>query len=278
MTFLSDSARIDIQAYVLDFCKDNDINLTCCNDDIEKIIFDIGYFLKYEPLEENVFAYTQHIGNYQYEIVLNTNTLYCTNFKRFCIAHELGHIIIPKHNKILMNGNKLVSSKDNIIDNEIEAEADYFAVSLLAPHKRFIEFIKNLGCNKQSIESISEYFGLSLHSSAIRFIEKTKLTCSMILINKDKVVDSEYRSKSMYENSKGVRSIRKNGVDILSLAYGFLDNQNSVTSKEIPVNIWYSELNDEISAQESIVPLSYCNKTIILLEPNDDEISNYIED
>ena len=78
------------------------------------------------------------------------------------IAHELGHILCG-HFDLLVDDGKAISSE--IKDTEVEAEADFFAASLLAP----LPALCSAGV--RNVEDVRKYFGLSQQAAEYRFAE-----------------------------------------------------------------------------------------------------------
>ena len=105
------------------------------------------------------------IATKRYLVLLNF-TEHNTNYgrQRWTAAHEVGHILCKHH---------LISAIDQIAENdffkidnpEYEAEADYFAATLLAPFPLFKIF------NIKSTVDIQRVFGLSAEAATIRLKE-----------------------------------------------------------------------------------------------------------
>lgn len=105
------------------------------------------------------------IATKRYLVLLNF-TEYNTNYGRlrWTAAHEVGHILCKHH---------LISAIDQIAENdffkidnpEYEAEADYFAATLLTPFPLFKIF------NIKSAIDIQRVFGLSTEAATIRLKE-----------------------------------------------------------------------------------------------------------
>ena len=103
-------------------------------------------------------------------------------FKRFCIAHEIGHYRLPGHiDAVLAHGNIHESHAGFITDDHYEREADHFAASLLMPDALFTREMRSLGDGLQAIEALAEHCITSLPATANRYIQKASVPAAMIV-------------------------------------------------------------------------------------------------
>ena len=103
-------------------------------------------------------------------------------FKRFCIAHEIGHYRIPGHlDAVLAHGNVHESHAGFVQGNPYEREADYFAASLLMPDVLFAHEMRSLGDGLKAVEALSELCVTSLLAAANRYIQKADIPAAMII-------------------------------------------------------------------------------------------------
>lgn len=105
------------------------------------------------------------ILNDRYLILCNQSTQHNNNLgrQRWTCSHEIGHILC-KHHSISTYEKLSENSLSPLSDNkEFEAEADYFAATLLAPFPLFDIL------NIQSDFDVQNVFGLSKEASAYRF-------------------------------------------------------------------------------------------------------------
>lgn len=92
---------------------------------------------------------------------------------RFTLAHELGHYFIDAHREGMRRGllQPHPSNGALVHSEKMEAEADYFASSLLMPRERLRNFTARRKFSLDIIREISEEFQVSLTSAALRFTE-----------------------------------------------------------------------------------------------------------
>src|SRR3989304_7760065 len=101
--------------------------------DIDNVIRIAGFKYAEENFYDNFSAFSKYLGNGDYLICFNKNHFWSERFRRFTLAHELGHLSMPTHVSIL-NKNLLHRSKTEYSSREpIEIEADKFAINFLAP-------------------------------------------------------------------------------------------------------------------------------------------------
>ncbi|MEE8587154.1 MAG: ImmA/IrrE family metallo-endopeptidase [Acidobacteriota bacterium] len=100
--------------------------------------------------------------------------------KRFTIAHEMGHYLIPSHRtRENVCSTKMIESWQPGLDSE-ELEANEFAAALLLPASLVRQ---PLGLSEPSLPRISRAaadFEASLTATTLRFLALTDLSCAMI--------------------------------------------------------------------------------------------------
>lgn len=104
-------------------------------------------------------------------------------FKRFSVAHELGHYILPEHpQKIFTQGVSQHLSRAGFQSiDQLEKEADQFAAALLMPSILFTKASNSL--RMEGLEAIRELATLcqtSLLATAIRYVETVSIPVAMI--------------------------------------------------------------------------------------------------
>jgi len=94
-------------------------------------------------------------------------------FRRFTVAHELGHYFLEGHYKhIFADGNsRHVSDSGYSSDDPFEREADAFAAALLMPSALFKSACSRVAPGFKAIETLSEKCVTSLTATAIRYAD-----------------------------------------------------------------------------------------------------------
>lgn len=103
-------------------------------------------------------------------------------FKRFSIAHEIGHYRIPGHiDAVLAHGDIHESHAGFVTGDPYEREADHFAASLLMPDALFAREMRSLGNGLQAVEALAGRCVTSLPAAANRYIQKASVPVAMIV-------------------------------------------------------------------------------------------------
>jgi len=96
-------------------------------------------------------------------------------FRRFTVAHELGHYFLEGHAQHLFGeGQALHQSESGFTSDErYEREADAFAAGLLMPRHLFEPACSRAGLGLQGIESLAGLCKVSLTATGIRYAQCT---------------------------------------------------------------------------------------------------------
>jgi len=211
-------------------------------------------------------------------IAFNIDQYWSENFRRFSIAHELGHISIPDHRKILEGEKIHYSNSEFVSEKPIEREADCFAINFLAPSTLFKNKIENTDFNFEMIDILSHEFQISQYATAIRYIEKTDDPCALIIIDQDGYIKFEKRSMALKNFFKNHDLINANKIKSTTLAFDYLKGDKSKISMDVSLQDWYDDLQIDIPANESIIELKYCNKLLCLLSSQIKDLESYSSD
>lgn len=91
-------------------------------------------------------------------------------YKRFSVAHEIGHYRLPGHVDAVMDASGKHLSKANFQSSDLyEQEADHFASALLMPTRLFSAAVRRAGEGLKAIEALHEQCETSLEATAIRY-------------------------------------------------------------------------------------------------------------
>ena len=90
--------------------------------------------------------------------------------KRFTLAHELGHVLIPWHTGMIVDEIDVPDGAANADYSEIEAEANRFAAELLMPTKWTREQVEKDADPLKVSKIISEVANVSLQAASLKLI------------------------------------------------------------------------------------------------------------
>ena len=130
-------------------------------------------------------------------------------FKRFNVAHELGHYFLPGHiDALFANGQQFHQSESGFTsDDKYEREADGFAASLLMLKLLFKAECAKCGEGLDAIETLADLCVTSLTATAIRFAKLCDEPVAVVCSKGDRV-QCAFMSKQL-QDYRGLTWIRK---------------------------------------------------------------------
>ena len=206
-------------------------------------------------------------------------------FRRFTIAHELGHYFLEGHIDAIFKDGGVHESRAGFVSAvSYELEADHFAARLLMPNALFSAALRRAGEGFAAIESMAGLCQTSLPATAIRYAECTYEPVAVI-VSTGNSVDFCIMSKALRE-CDGIDWIRKKQpLPLNSATRLFNGDQERVRraeriESESPFQDWFGG-NLRIIAREDVVGLGSYGKTLTVLngielpedadDPDDDE-------
>ena len=127
-------------------------------------------------------------------------------FKRFSVAHEIGHYRLPGHVDAVMDGDQHFSKAGFRSSDHYEQEADQFAATLLMP-RQLTTAAYGVNDGLQAIEAIQAACGTSLEASAIRYVKISRDPVAVIRSD-NTAIDYAMMSASL-KDFRGLDWIRK---------------------------------------------------------------------
>ncbi len=129
-------------------------------------------------------------------------------FRRFSVAHEIGHYRLPGHIDAVLNDWGQHFSKAGFRSTDrYEQEADQFASALLMPAKLFVAAADRAGDGLQAIETLQAKCETSLEATAIRYAQTSRDPVAVIRSGAD-TIDYAIMSSSLMD-FPGLDWIRK---------------------------------------------------------------------
>lgn len=221
--------------------------------------------------------------------ILYSSRFASEGFKRFTVAHELGHYFLPGHTEALFGkGQQCHYSESGFIsDNKYEREADSFAAVLLMPKLLFKTACGGSGQGLDAIQTLADLCVTSLTATAIRFAklcdEPVAVVCSM-----GDRIQFAFMSKPL-QDMRGLTWIRKNsGLPSGTATARFNRDEDNVKlgkriSSTSTVDTWFDG-NCTAEINEEVVGLGDYGKTLTVLwadslpDPDDLEEERQEED
>jgi Zn-dependent peptidase ImmA (M78 family) len=101
--------------------------------------------------------------------------------RRFTIAHEIGHFVLPDHgqDECYCKSTTIESWKTHSIRKQ-EYEANRFASEILLPAKMLYPIVNEKNITFARIKSFAETFNTSLTATTVKCVEVTEETCAVV--------------------------------------------------------------------------------------------------
>lgn len=106
---------------------------------------------------------------------------------RFTFGHELGHLFLPWHRRLLTEGRQLVDRSVNWEGpaEGLEREANAFSAELLSPAHLVRRHVSNGAMDLSKALAVAEHFEMSLTSSALRVAQVAAGPVAVLLFRAD---------------------------------------------------------------------------------------------
>lgn len=106
--------------------------------------------------------------------------------KRFTIAHEIGHYILPGHGEYHCKSENIESWRNGIPVQE--AAANRFASELLLPALAVYRAVQKNSVALSIVQALSEQFHTSLTATALKCVEVTDESCAVVM-SKNRIIE-----------------------------------------------------------------------------------------
>jgi Zn-dependent peptidase ImmA (M78 family) len=204
-------------------------------------------------------------------------------FRRFTVAHELGHYFLEGHYKhIFADGNsRHVSDSGYSSDDPYEREADAFAAALLMPPELFKSACP-LAAGFKAIEALAEKCVTSLTATAIRYADLSADPIAVIA-SRDNRVQFAFMSDPLKQRRDLTWPKKNSGVPQGTATYRFNSDPTNITQTKRAtgsalMDVWF-DCGGSAYVSEEVVGLgpSYgLTLTVLVAEPQPDP--DYEED
>lgn len=102
-------------------------------------------------------------------------------FRRYSIAHELGHYFLAGHPEKIMKDGEHASQAGYVTADPYELEADNFAAGLLMPSQLVRPLLRRQDPGLAVVQMVAETCQTSLTASAIRYAELTRDAVAVVI-------------------------------------------------------------------------------------------------
>jgi len=190
-------------------------------------------------------------------------------FRRFSIAHELGHYFLPGHVDHLLAADGFHESRAGFSSRDKhEKEADQFAAGLLMPRTLFEPELCEVGEGLDAIEALAETCGTSLSATAIRYADLVTDALAAIVVSKQNQI--EYCCMSEQFRSLPLTWVKRgNPLPRRSRTYRFNSDAERITRADrddgaIRLDDWFEGAPD-VEVFEQVKGLGSYGRTLTVL-------------
>jgi Zn-dependent peptidase ImmA (M78 family) len=201
-------------------------------------------------------------------------------FRRFSVAHELGHYYLPGHVDHIIGADGVHESRAGFASGDrYEKEADQFAVGLLMPRAPFKRVLQSAGDGLGAVERMASVCRTSLTATAIRLAELTDDAVAVVVSNPDEI---EFCAMSKSFRSLGITWLKR-GTPIPknTLTYRFNGDPARILNAErddtaTDLDAWFTVHRNNVDLSEEVIGLGRYEKTLTVLTvqeaPDEEEV------
>lgn len=130
--------------------------------------------------------------------------------RNFVKLHEAGHHLLPWQKAIFdcVDNDQTLSHE---VHEQFEAEANYFASTVLFQHDRFQYQMSKLDLSIGAAMSLAKTFGASNHATMRKFVESTTKRCALLVLEKHELAGNTalYKARDYFQSEKFTSSFGK---------------------------------------------------------------------
>jgi len=123
--------------------------------------------------------------------------------RNFVKLHEAGHHLLPWQKAIFdcIDNDQTLSHE---IHEQFEAEANYFASTVLFQHDRFQDQMSKLDLSIGATISLAKTFGASNHATMRKFVECSTKRCALLVLEKHELAGNTplYKVRDYFQSEK----------------------------------------------------------------------------
>ena len=215
-----------------------------------------GMLIAIPDTNDFVIAYATHIEN--------------EGFKRFSVAHELGHFVLDGHCDHLFAGGVSVHSSHSgfISENKYEVQADHFAAGLLMPRALFEPAMDRAGSGFSAIDHLHTLCKTSITSTAIRYAQLSEEPVAVVMSTGSKI--DYWFPSTAFKKIPGIDWLKK-GASLPSgtATFEFNKDPDRIASamrwdQSTSIREWFGD-GPEQELNEDIVGLGSYGRTLTVL-------------
>lgn len=230
-----------------------------CGKRLPEVVTHIGLELLFREAESYEGALLRIKGIPRGFIVINSQ-IKEESRKRFTIAHECGHFLLPAQQDLSTPCTKETIENWNEQLHQPELDANRFAAEILMPREFVTDYLK-VEPSMDSVRSIASACATSLTASGFRLIELTTFRAAIVWSQNNKII--WYKASSEF-----VRWVRKGELDEQTFAFDCFKHRDVPQQLEsVPASAWLfaKSLKHGVRIWEHSVPLPSYSSVLSLL-------------
>lgn len=204
--------------------------------------------------------------------IIVSNQCPTDGLRRFTLAHELGHYMLPEHaEKMFRKSDEQILSMggDYRRKDPLEFEADTFASALLLPERFARDVARATRPTVDGIIALSTSFLVSVSAAAIRTAELTDEPMAVILSYKGKC-EWCARSPTLAQHGWALRSLKNDRAPHGSATSRLLSNVSRVAQGDrdddmMPLNRWFDDAPANLEVVEDAIGLGSYGRVLTTL-------------
>lgn len=221
-------------------------------------------------------------------LIVYSTSVNNTGFRRFTIAHELGHYFLTNQHSTIFDVQGLHKSESGYSSSAwYEREADVFATALLLPESMFVEQLRGQALGLVTVKRLAEVFETSLISTAIRYAQLAPDPVAVV-VSRGQLIEYCFTSESLQRVSNVRWSLKKGDlIPKLSATAGFNKSLSSIEAgltaeDKVHLGSWFSESAVDFELNEDVIGLGSYGRTLTILHaetiPDDDGAQSATDD
>lgn len=263
----------------------NDLGINSLPVDVFGIAKEIGVPVKEKPdARSGVSGALVKIGS-NFAIAYATH-IQSLGFRRFSIAHELGHLHIPGHAESLLPPSQTMheSRAGYRSENPLEREADEFAANLLMPKHLFEAAMHRSGDGLSAILELSDLCETSRLATAIRYVSLSGEALAVV-VSEGSTLKYAFLSDELKEFRRISWPRRNSPLPVVPTA-AFNEHPVNVDDcrqeeHETPMGDWFGG-DHSATLHEEIIGLGQYGRTLTVLRSeilaDEDEVARDLEE
>lgn len=205
-------------------------------------------------------------------IITISSSVYNTQRRRFCIAHELGHFELHRwrNSLALCTPDDIDIGRSKNVQHDQEQEANVFASSLLLPERFFAGKCDETTPSLDHIAALANEFNTSLTATALRYLQFTPEPCAIVLSTAGLI--KWYQRSALFKEMELFIETRVR-LDPRTRAFSFFNNgHTSKRQLSVPASAWLADnrrIRKDLTLVEQSWPMPNYNSVISLLWLNE---------